>query len=642
MAAHFTGHPVLRDAISEYLQRHWQKHPIAHFGPDEASGAITAPTEELRDLILRSFGKMTWLSSYWATVALTGGWPNDVRVQTFLREQLEGPIEVAAEVVPAVPSLGLSVEEQKRHLLATIRNPEAPRVWIAFTTLVKISTPQDPEILAVGLESLQTRRRVHDETEVTGLLIEMFPSEQRVIQLARDLWEQQDTFAEFLARIYGNDQYFRPLFLAALRPAEVRVRTAVAEELGAAYVPRDIAVPILKRFLHETDPSVRATAVLSLATHAPRDNETGAWLINVLRTELTALGSHYDERRACAVAGLLRLGRYDLLRDQRQHDGSPERFAYGLEPWQPNALVVRECLRSWRTLKDAFGDQLFDRFGHGRADFWEAACPWIDEFPAACMDFQSYLREVAGTTVGRNTLDAMARLLPRSGELRETCLADLENASLQREPGANVSRILGTHFGGEDAVLARAREFLRSGQHRHIDTILYWRILLGLCYGWPDTPEIHEWLRRPREKWRGMPWHIALHFDRIAERPEWFLEDAIQCLTAFVGSETVGDEEIPRASVLWASSEHNRASLTPMLQSENASDVATAAGLFSQGVLSQELQGKLEELFEVEMNAIQRPPRTGLDLSFGQLRSVADIIFDAIGGRVADVLRQPE
>jgi hypothetical protein len=631
VAAHFKSHPALRDAISEYLQRHWRTHPIAHFGPEEACATITAPTEGLRDLVLRSFGEMTLLSRYWATVALTEGWPNDVRVQTFLREQLAGPIEVASEVVPAVQSLGLSVEEQKRHLLATIRNPEARRVWIAFSTLVKISTPQDPEILAVGLESLQTRRHVHDETEVKSILIEMFPSDERVIQLARELWEQQDTYAEFLARIYGNDPYFRPLFLAALRPAEVSVRTAVAEELGATYVPRDIAVPILKRFPHETDPSVRATAVLSLATHASRDNETTDWFIDVLRRELAALGSHYEERRACAVAGLLRLGRYDLLRDQRRHDGSPERFAYGLDPWRPNAPVVRECLRSWRALKDAFGDQLFDRFGGSRANFWEAAGPWADEFRAACMDLQSYLREVAGTSVGSNTLDAMARLLPRSDELRETCLVTLTTATPQREPGPNVSRILGTHFGGEEAVLVRAREILESSRRQFLVVDLYWRILLSFCYGWPDSLEIQEWLRKPREQWKGMPWHIALHFDRVAERPEWFLEDVVHCLETFADSEEVGDEEIPRALALWASSERNRGLLTPMLQSEYASDVATALGLLSQGVISQELQGKLEELFEVEINAIQRPSRTGLDLTSGQLRSVADIIFDAIG-----------
>jgi hypothetical protein len=140
-----------------------------------------------------------------------------------------------------------------------------------------------------------------------------------------------------------------------------------------------------------------------------------------------------------------------------------------------------------------------------------------------------------------------------------------------------------------------------------------------------------------------MPWYIALHLDRIAERPDWFLEDVVGCLTAFADSEEVRGEKIPRALMLWASSERNRTSLTPMLQSENGSDVATAAGLYSQGVIAQEVQGKLEELFEVEIDAIQRPPRTGLDLSLGQLRSaVAGIIFDAICGRVAGVPRRPE
>jgi hypothetical protein len=130
-----------------------------------------------------------------------------------------------------------------------------------------------------------------------------------------------------------------------------------------------------------------------------------------------------------------------------------------------------------------------------------------------------------------------------------------------------------------------------------------------------------------------MPWHIALHFDRIAEKPEWFLEDVVHCLEAFADSDQVGDDEIPRALALWASSERNRSLLTPMLRGDYGSDVATAAGLLWQGgAISQELRRELEDLFEAEVTASQRPPRAGLDLSHGQLRPVAEIIFDAIGG----------
>ncbi len=48
--------------------------------------------------------------------------------------------------------------------------------------------------------------------------------------------------------------------------------------------------------------------------------------------------------------------------------------------------------------------------------------------------------------------------------------------------------------------------------------------------------------------------------------------------------------------------------------------------------MGEELQRTFEELFETEVTASQKPPRVGLSLSQGQLRTVAEIIFEALGG----------
>ncbi len=276
---------------------------------------------------------------------------------------------------------------------------------------------------------------------------------------------------------------------------------------------------------------------------------------------------------------------------------------------------------------------MFHHLGRSRADFWEAVAPWVDEFPAASLDFQSYLREVAGTAVGPNTLDGMARLLPGSNELRDTCLVDLRTATLQRLPLTNVPRILGTHFGGQGIVLARIVEILESIRQEQFDRVVYWRLLLSLCYGWPDVPVVQEWLARPRVNWKGMPWHIALHLDRIARKPDWFLNDILGCLEASAPYDHVRDDEIPKVLTLWASGEANRSLLTTMLGDAHGSDVATATGLLSQGgAMGEELKRRLEELFEAEVGASQRPPRVGLALSQDRLRSLAEILFEALGG----------
>jgi hypothetical protein len=317
------------------------------------------------------------------------------------------------------------------------------------------------------------------------------------------------------------------------------------------------------------------------------------------------------------------------LRDGQQE--STERFGYGLNSWKPNVPVVQEYLRSWRALNDVFGNELFARMGVSRTEFWEVAAPWVEQFPAASLDFRSYVRDVAGTHVGRNTLDAMARLLPGSDELRETCLVDLERASVQEAPGTYVARILGIHFGGEAAVLTRLQQILDSPRQSRLDLGIYWRVVLSMCYGWPDSPVIQEWQRKPREQWEGMPWFIALHLDRIAGKPKWFLADLIRCLEAFSRYDEVRDEEIVNVTTLWASSEHNRSLLRPLLMSAYASDVATASGMLLRGgALREDMQREFSEVFESEVAANQFPPRTGLALSHGVVRPVAEVIFEGL------------
>jgi len=295
--------------------------------------------------------------------------------------------------------------------------------------------------------------------------------------------------------------------------------------------------------------------------------------------------------------------------------------------------LVREVLRTWQDLTRVFGDQLFERLPD-RSDLWEVAAPWVEDFPKASDAFESYLREVAGTKVGWNTLEAMARLLPRTDELRETCLADMEGATLQHPTDLNAFHLLGVHFGGDAVLLERLRgirqvQVLPQGQR--VGPEFYWKVFLALCYGWPTASEIQEWLHRPRQDWDRMPWYAAFHLDRIGGQPQHFMDDLIAFLQSCAEDSSVVDEELTDAIAMWAAHDANAELLKSLLSSEYSSDVATAAGFLSRaGKMNSHLAEQLAELFETELASTTRPPRTGLDLSRGQLRPVVEVIFEAL------------
>jgi hypothetical protein len=356
-------------------------------------------------------------------------------------------------------------------------------------------------------------------------------------------------------------------------------------------------------------------------------------LTDVLIKELRAVGMQYDDRRAAAIAGLLHLRRYDIIRDAKAHDGKPETFGYGLEPWKPIEPLVRELLKAWTPLYGLVGDELFERFATNPKSMWEVAAPWISEFPYLRSAFESGLRKMAGTSVGPNTLHAMAALFPGSEELCETCLTILEeNKHPHRDATEIASRILGQHFGGDQVTLERLRRnknFLNGPSRWRPNR--YWRVLLAMCYGWPQAPELQEWLNIPRAQWEGMPWHISLHLGRIAKKPAWVLRDMDMILSSNADRIGTRDDEISRALQLWASEEGNRSFLLSWLDRSQPSDAATAVGLLSgSGSIDSELRTRMMRLFEQELRGDEYPPRVGLDLSVGQLRVIAESIYDTI------------
>jgi hypothetical protein len=633
LAKHFRKHPGLMEVSTSFLMRRKEKHPGIYPMPEEVSAIVVAGTPELRDQLISSFPGDSSIRAYWIAVALTEAWPEDEEVKTFLRGQLDAPARIAAEVAPFINLLDIEPEEQRRRLLAIVKDPDARRVWIAFSRLLQISNPPDEEILQAGLTSLARQRYVHDDEAMKKLLIKAFPLDERVEPLAWELWNQQDTLPEFLAGIYSSHPRFRPLFLRAMRPANTTIRLTVVECLGAGYVASKDAAPILNTFLHEHDPVIRTMAVLSLASHALRDDQLLPPLNDVLKRELGAVGMHFDDRRAAAVAGLLHLGQYEIIRAARAHDGKPEKFDHGLEPWEPIEPLVREFLRAWTALRAFFGDEVYERFATSPGSFWEVAAPWISEFPGLRADFELYLRERAGKPVEPSMLQAMAALLPSSQELRETCLKIIEvSGDSHGGTALAAGRILGQHFGGEQGTLERLRSnyrFRRGPSHWGAQT--YWRILLAMCYGWPEAPELKEWLGKPRAQWEGMPWHIALHLSRIAKKSSWILEDIERILKATAGRVETRDDEISRALLLWASEDGNRSLLLSWLDSSQPSAVTTAVGLLSRsGSTDSELRIRLTRLFDHELSGEEFPPRVGLDLSVGQLRVIAESIYDSI------------
>ena len=628
LAKYFRRHPLLIEPVSTHLKCYRERYQAIYPSGEHTYAISIAATPELKDDLLASFGKGEgYIRNYWIASALVEAWLDDKEVKEFLRKQLDGPPEIAGEVAPFIDHLGLDPAEQRQHLLSIIKNPTTPRVWIALEALLRISNP-DEEILEAGLTSLGKSRRVYEDQSAKRLLIQAFPADKRVEPLAWGLWNDIDSSPGFLSSIYGSHPKFRPILLAAMRPMDAVVRSEIVTALGAFYIPTSCASSILKSFLYEQDePSIRTSAVVSLADHALHDEEVQKWLVDTLIRETTALGMFYEERRTSAVAGLLRLERLDVIRD------STELKKLYISRPQNNLPYFKEILRNWDRVKESFGEELFGRFYSDPPAFWEIVAPLTSEFSKVRDDLISYLRTVAGKNVGPNTLHTIAETFPRSDILREVCFETFQSSDFMSDAIFAAARLMGQHFGGEEDTLERLRAIERIKYDRDpFKRATQWRKLLAFCYGWTDALEVKEWTKKPRQEWQGIPWHIALHLHRLSGEQEQLLKDIVTILRRNENRTELHDEEIGYALKLWAADESNRAKLLSMLDSPDPSLAVTAIGLLLTSVpIAGDLRQSLESLFEKELLAEDHPPRAGLALSVGSLRVLAEVIFDALG-----------
>ena len=133
-----------------------------------------------------------------------------------------------------------------------------------------------------------------------------------------------------------------------------------------------------------------------------RKPELPSDLIENLRQTLLAQGIHYQERRLAAFAGLLILGRLDVVRN------TPS-VSLELGYLDPNVSFLRLIAEYWSQLQSHFGLDLPSLFGRDNqitTHFWTSLCYVAAEFP----ETHTFVLEALESDRSQNLLDEITRL----------------------------------------------------------------------------------------------------------------------------------------------------------------------------------------------------------------------------------------
>jgi hypothetical protein len=618
LARNFRAHPALAPTILEYLKR----YPKWYFS-DQGRSILACGLEEAKQIALAWLlaDERTGGEAGVATNLLTG-WPHDDTVVAGVKEWMERNPSRAEGLARFFQIIYPDTQQRRALLLARLSADRSWSVGAILRALLEEDVAWDPdELMEPALRDFGDSWLAQD---IHGSIIRAFPSHPRSKEAARALLQQPTAhFPVILAEVYADDKEFRSVVLRAATSAPTTLRRMVADDLSKRSAAPEPALRILRDMCCEDDSLARASAAVGLALHTAANGTNAESLVRFLHQEAICVGPELDQRRPSGLAGLLQAGEVEsVVRYATEGDPvNPLESAFRM--LDPNTPTLRLLASRWPQVKAALPFGASATLGIDPDIFWDRMSPWVEEFGELQVDFEAYVRAACDRPLPVGTLTAIASVAPGSEVLRQACIAALSaDARGLRSSWGTAARVVGTHFGGQEAVLRDLLAVDVPGRD--------WPITLALSWGWPEASEF----RRRVEQTDGepMPWLLYLQLARVLGAWSDFVDSAAEYVEKCSGGGLYRDPEIVRVIVLCGREEGSvREGITRWLS--GGQDLATsAAGLLrASGAIAPELRADLVLILQREA-AETVPPVVGYDLVLGQRRTLAEAVYSALSG----------
>jgi hypothetical protein len=357
----------------------------------------------------------------------------------------------------------------------------------ALGVLVNLEGRDAPGLWASVEDRLQGDKQGHFWRLCHSLLIKIWPDQPLIRRKTIENVYGEDVFATHLIEAYGADAEIRPLLDSIVRVLHPDLRVELARALEPLARRRVAgAVAAVASYRHEPKPEARTIAARAYAKAcAPVAREADA-LAASFSIEMATWHISHNELRQAAVAGLLELGRPDLVLAARE-DGQPIRlgtYVTGGHNWEFIASVVEH----WDELAAA-GD-IWPRFEHSAAIVAELVKAGKRTAAASQTSaYENHFRD--GQQVDDDEVRALIALHGRSEFLRDLFLARLHRFAptgqqqsimvMETRSYYAMGAYLAENFRGDPKVHEALVPVTAAGLVHDVGWI-------ALCRGWPDSP----------------------------------------------------------------------------------------------------------------------------------------------------------
>ena len=329
-------------------------------------------------------------------------------------------VALSAHLLPSI----LPRAEARAKLLELLRDPDTPRPDFVASGLIAVTSHAEREETT---NALLTRARVGTEHAVSAAVVETLirwaPEDSRVRNLAMAaIDKEEDAPLGAIIGSYPHDDEIRKACASVLQSLPATLRLRLVNDIDAK-MDRIDSMGFLRDYDKELDPEVMARAAVAYCRAAKGSAEYDR-AGESLRGGMGAHGPYHDQQQQAALAGLMSVGRVDILATQNETMGEVGPVTVNMPTFSHEGRTLFSVIaESWQHLNERDrGTVLSCVHPDDRKRFWSSFAGAALAYP----DLHSLVLEVIESTPEirhtQESLRFLATVRSSSSFLREICL----------------------------------------------------------------------------------------------------------------------------------------------------------------------------------------------------------------------------
>jgi hypothetical protein len=478
----FAGHPLLRDVVDDWFEKHGKTL--------DDDVCLVSHSDRAKQALLGLSNKPSlWTTSPIRT--LVAGWGVEDQEVRSLLTTLGHDSEVSPYVADLLPLVISDKEECRRLLLAHLREQPEDVAYLALAGLVTVGCrEEDADVVDAALRHWGDKIPCGLSWTGVSILVRGFSKHPEVRKLAALQIHNRGGNVAVVAASYRDDADMRAQLLAALTPLPSALRLHLVDWLERQAFEGDFALDHLAQFDQDTGQEVKTAAAIAYARTVQARGYGLEQLLDSLLEISRAVGSDYHERRQAALAGLLELQHAEVIAGARETYDENKPLSVDLGgSLHPNMRLARQVANHWEHIDKTFGNSFWDRTDWIPDEMLEEMAS-TTESPRLRHDILERLSaRMNRRELNVAALDLLSEELRGTDELRDRCLQLVRecfpNTYVDTAPGIRAAEILGRQFRTDASVLKEMEELIGKAPNPSAAVI-------ALCEGWPRSDSLRS------------------------------------------------------------------------------------------------------------------------------------------------------